>query len=292
VERLTALEKARLYHDGTLPDGLEGELARLLRAEVKQLAHQEEDTDQYEGYEGASPRELRMVLLNAAQHPERGFLSPLAVLEEIEELIKKQDVYAFLRRNSLPGGYADARAALQFVREEYLDRLRDDLWNAVGLVPPSQIDQMVGRYVEHVSNWVKGEKIRNAVTGDLEDPDESFMSEVEGYLAVEEPKGFRKDVMARIAAWAMRNPDQRPRLGEIFGKERQQIIHAHFQERQVSLKQALEDTLLLLGKRAGPLSEARRRAADEAVADLLGPRGYAADSAAEAIRFYLEERFD
>lgn len=292
VERLTSLEKARLYHDGTLPDGLEGELARQLRGAVKRLARQEDDTDHYEGHEGASPRELRMVLLNAAQHPERGFLSPLAVFEELEELIKKQDVYAFLRRSAQPGGYSDARAALQFVREEYLERLRDDLWNAVGLVPPSQIDQMLARYVEHVSHHIKGEKLRNAVTGDLEAPDEGFMLEVESHLGAPDPKGYRKDVMARIAAWAMKHPEQRPRLGEIFAKERQQIVHALFQERQKALRQALEDALLALGGHTEGLSEVRRKAAEECQGALLGPLGYRADSAEEAIRFYLQERFD
>ena len=207
LERFTVLEKARLYQDGTLPDGLEGELARQLRAAARELATQGDDTDQYEGYEGASPRELRMVLLNAAQHAERGFLSPLAVLEEIEDLTKKQDVFAFLRRNPHAGGYFDARAALRFVREDYLDRLRDDFWDAAGLVPPGQIDQQIQRYVDHVSHYLKGEKLRNPHTGDQEDPDEELLSGVEARLGVEDPRAFRRDAMARIAAWAMKHKD-------------------------------------------------------------------------------------
>lgn len=290
VERLTALEKARLYNDGTLPDGLEGELARQLRTALPDIAAQGDDTDLYEGYEGASPRELRMVLLNAAQHPDRTFLSPLAVFDELEELTRKHDVYAFLRRSGEPGGYADARAALQFVREEYLDRLQADLWAAVGLVPPGQIEQMVQRYVEHVSHWVKGEKLRNQVTGELEDPDGSLMSEVEGYLGVEETSGFRKDIMARIAAWAMQHKDERPRLGEIFGKERRQIVQGLFTERHQVLKQAVEDVLLLLDGRGELLAETRRRSAKETLAHMIDSIGYVEKSAEEAIRHYLQER--
>ncbi|MDY0001658.1 MAG: serine protein kinase PrkA [Polyangia bacterium] len=291
VERLNVLEKARLYDDETLPDGLEGELARQLRAAVPQLATQGDDTDEYEGYEGASPRELRMVLLAAAQSQERSFLSPLAVFEELEKLVRKQDVYAFLRRSPRPGGYFDARAAIQLLREDYLERLRSDFWDAAGLVPGAQIDQQLQRYVEHVSHFVKGEKLKNQVTGAQEDPDQELMSGFEGRLGVEDPKAFRRDVMARIASWAMEHKEQRPRMTEIFAKERQQIVQSHHRERQTQLKQCLEDTLLLLGEQGENLASPRRSLARETLDRLIGERGYRADSLEEAIRHYLGERF-
>ncbi len=292
VDKMTALEKAELYHDGTLPEGVEGELARLLRAAVKTFTTEGDDTDRYEGFEGASPREIRMALLNAAQHPEKSFLSAVAVMDEIEDLLKKGDVYPYLKRSPQAGGYADAKAALQFVREHYLERLRDDLWQAVGLVPPNQIDQMLARYIEHVSHFVKGEKLRNAVTGELEQADEAFMKDVEGYLSVDDGAVFRRDAMARIAAWAMKHADQRPDMREIFAKERAQIVQGLFTEREATLRQTLQDTLALLEGRAESLPEARQEAARETRDTLASEHGYRDDSAEEAIRHYLQERLD
>ncbi len=290
VERMTALEKARLYHDGTPPAGVEGELARQLRDALPRITRAADDTDQYEGSAGASPREIRMLLLNAAQDPRRTFLSPLAVFEEIEELMRKRDVYPYLKRTPQAGGYADAQAALQFVREHYLEQLRDELWEAVGLVPPSQIDQMLARYIDHASNWVKGEKLANPVTGAMESPDEELMADVERYLTVESKESFRKDVMARIAAWALKHPEQRPDLGSIFAKERAQIVQGLFGEREKTLRETLADTLALLEGRGDALSDARRDAVEQTLSALEERFGYQRESAEEAIRHYLKER--
>ncbi len=41
---------------------------------------------------------------------------------------------------------------------------------------------MLSRYVEHVSHWIKGEKVKNPITGAYEEADQSFMEETEDYL--------------------------------------------------------------------------------------------------------------
>ncbi|MFH2007631.1 MAG: serine protein kinase PrkA [bacterium] len=289
IDRLSVLDKALLYSPGTLPPGVEGETSQLLRAAVKRLTEENEHTDSYEGHEGASPREIRMALLNAAQDNRRGFLSPLAVLDELEELSRMQDVYPYLRRAAKPGGYADAGMALQHVREYYFSRLQDDVWSAVGLIPPGQIDKMLVAYVDHVGYWIKGEKVKNPITGALADADESLMEETEAYLGIDDPQAFRRDVMARIASWAMAHTDRRPVLGEIFAKEKQQIIQGLFDERRKALTDGLEDVIELLGKRVELLSESRRTAALSTLGRLL-ELGYTDASAEEAIRHYLQEQ--
>jgi len=292
IDRLTALDKALLYASGTIPAGTEGEPAKLLRAAIGRFAAENDHSDEYEGHVGASPREIRMALLNAAQDARRGFLSPLAVLAELEELAKMQDVYAYLRRPTKSGGYDDAVESLNQVREWYLKRLQGDLWTAVGLIPPGQIGNMLNRYVEHVSHWIKGEKVKNPITGAQEAANESLMEETEAYLDIDEHDSFRKDVMARIAAWAMGHKDTAPDMDQIFAKERNQIVQGLFDERRQTLTEALEDTLALLEGRPEKLAGPRREAAERTLAELTTRLGYQEASAKEAIRHYLQEQSD
>lgn len=292
VDRLTVLDKAQLYASGTVPPGVEGEPAKLLRAAIGRLAAEADHSDEYEGHVGASPREIRMALLNATQDTRRGFLSPLAVLAELEELSKMQDVYPFLRRPSKTGGYDDASVALMLVKEWYFGQLQDDLWTAVGLIPPGQIGNMLGRYVEHVSHWIKGEKLKNPMTGAPQDPDESLMEETEAYLDIDEHDVFRKDVMARIASWAIEHKDQPPDLDHIFAKEYDRIVQGLFDERRQTLTESLEDTLAVLAGDPGQLDSARRGKADQTLETLTTKLGYNRASAEEAIRHYLQEQTD
>src|SRR5688572_15037083 len=86
VRQLTAWQKLELYA-GTSADlggrGSEISVAQLRR----RLAREWDSSDAYEGGDGVSPRTLRTLLLDAAQHPEFGYLSPFAVLTELAELI-------------------------------------------------------------------------------------------------------------------------------------------------------------------------------------------------------------
>jgi predicted Ser/Thr protein kinase len=289
VEKLTALEKALWYARDELPEGVDGETARALRGAARTLVEENDEGDTYEGHEGPSPREVRMALFNASQDPRFGFLSPLAVLDELEALGRRKDVYPYLRREPRPGGYADPRWILQAVREHYHERLHGDLWTAVGLVPGVKLDHMIARYVDHVAHWVKQERMKSAITGAEVEPDEALMAEVERYLGVTDGKTFRRDAIARIASWAMAHPGLHPPdLEAIFAKERREIERGIQRDRQKPFRQALEDLLALLREQTDALSADRRNAAATALDHLVSTLGYRRESAQEAVTLYLQ----
>ena len=84
--------------DGAVRDGARARAARSGRAEgrcksnIGDSLHAESDAYPiYEGRIGASPREMRIVLLDAAQSLMYKCLSPLAVLDEIEQLSTRKE---------------------------------------------------------------------------------------------------------------------------------------------------------------------------------------------------------
>ncbi|MFI5289451.1 MAG: serine protein kinase PrkA, partial [Polyangia bacterium] len=175
VAKLSPIEKAELYARGQAPLGLSPEQTKELTSAIDKIWGESDAYPNYEGRTGASPREVKTLFLNAAQNPRYACVSPLAVFDEMEELVKNITVYEFLKQEPLPGGYHENKKFIQLVRERFLDLVEDEVRSSMGLVEEKQYAELLGKYVTHVSHWTKKEKLRNQATGRLEDPDEEMM---------------------------------------------------------------------------------------------------------------------
>ncbi|MBM4387180.1 MAG: serine protein kinase PrkA, partial [Deltaproteobacteria bacterium] len=175
---LPPLDKAELYATGKTPSGLTIEQANELRACVEDLLKDGAERENYEGQSGASPREIKAALFNAAHDERFACLSPLALFEELESLIKEKTIYEFLRIEPT-GDYFDYSRFIIFLRNRYLDIIDDEVRSSMGLVSEEQyLDQFV-RYVKNIKCIISGEKLINPVTGEMENPDTRFTDEME-----------------------------------------------------------------------------------------------------------------
>ncbi|HEX5101902.1 MAG TPA: serine protein kinase PrkA, partial [Polyangiaceae bacterium] len=292
VENLTAVEKMDLYATGTTPGHLDDDDAKLIRAAIPRIYHEGDAYPIFEGSVGASPREMRSVLLDAAQSPRYTCVSPLAVLTEIDKLCERTSEYAFLEEERQPGGYHDHQLFRRTLRERLLEALEDELRMASGLVDEARYSELFSRYVTHVSFWVKQEKLRNPMTGQYEEPDERLMGEVEALLgASDDPKELRNVLINSIAAWAIDHPDEPLDHGRIFASQLKRLREAVFAERRVPVAKLCRDVVVLLREEGSGLDEARRTAAQKALAELKRRFGYEDESAADAAAVLVSERF-
>lgn len=297
VARLSPLDKAELYATGRAPAGLPPEHLRELQAHVEHIYAESDAYPNYEGRTGASPREMKTLILNAAQNPRYECLSPLAVLDEIDELVKNVSVYEFLKQEPLPGGYHENKKFVQTVRERWLDDVDQEARASMGLVEERQYDELFARYVNHVIHWVKQEKIKNPLTGKHEPPDEELMSEVERTFGVGAEPGlmnaddFRRDAIGRIAAWSIDHPNAKLDFAQVFPRQFQMLRDAYFEQRRKLVKKTLEDLLALLAEEriVGVDLEARERV--ERTRKNLVARGYCERCAREAISYLLRKRY-
>jgi serine protein kinase len=292
VENLTAVEKMDLYATGGTPVHLDDDAAKVLRAAINRIYHESDAYPIFEGSVGASPREMRSVLLDAAQSPHYTCVSPLAVLSEIDKLCERSSEYAFLEEERLPGGYHDHQLFRRTLRERLLESLEDELRIASGLVDEARYSELFVRYVTHVSFWVKHEKLRNPITGQYDEPDERLMGEVEALLGgSEDPKELRNVLINSIAAWAIDHPDEPLDHARIFSSQLRRLREAVFAERRVPVAKLCRDIVVLLRQEGSGLDEARRTAARKALAELKRRFGYEDDSAADAAAVLVGERF-
>src|SRR5690606_39128571 len=90
TEDLAPVETLRLYDEGRVPDRLPFSTANELRKAIPALYHEWDVSAAYEGRDGASAREIKTVVFNAAQNPHYACLTPMAVLEELGQLIRNK----------------------------------------------------------------------------------------------------------------------------------------------------------------------------------------------------------
>ncbi|MFO0712431.1 MAG: serine protein kinase PrkA [Sandaracinus sp.] len=259
VASLTPLEKAELYAEGSIPDRFSNDEAAELRAHIDDVRHETDAWPSCEGSSGASPREVRTLMLDAAQDAAHEGLSPLAVLARIKELCETED-YDFLR-DAVDGGYHDHRGFIEVVRQRWLDRVDDELRQATGLVEEAQYLELFDRYATSVSYWLKKEKVPNPHTGKDEEPDTRFMEGVEQMLGVvRNHDTFRKDLISAVAAWAIDHPGEKVVYARVVPRYIQQLREASWASRKKQLAEIVEDVLRLVASQPVPDAERARRA--------------------------------
>ncbi|HEY1553658.1 MAG TPA: hypothetical protein VGF94_02430 [Kofleriaceae bacterium] len=292
IGKLSPLEKAELYATGRVPDDLAPDRARELAAHVKDLFHESDTYPIYEGRVGASPREMQTVLLAAAGSPRYTYVSPLVVLDEIAELVKQTSIYEFLRQDVQPGGYHDHKKLADVAKGRLFDQIDDEVRASVGLVEESEYTRVFERYVLHVMNAIKKEKVRNPGTGRMEDPDEGMMREVERTLEITgRAEEFRQSLIAKIGAWSLDHKGQKPVIADIFADLLRKLKDAYFERHRKTIAKGVHDLVALLSGNEGHLSADARTRADSALEMLVSRYGYTRESARDLVGALASMRY-
>ena len=292
VSKLGPMEKAQLYADGATPEGLSTEQQRDLVAGVEKIARESDNYPNYEGRTGASPREMKLVIMNAAQSTRYKCLSPFAVFDELEELVRGVTVYEFLKQEPLPGGYHENRKFIFQVRDTLIDQIDDEVRTSMGLVEERRYIDRFERYVAHVSYWVKKEKVPNPITGRDEEPDEEMMTEIERILQMAGRRDeFRREVISRIGAWSIDHPKQRPDYEQIFPRPIAELRTSFFEERKKQVRKINEDLLVLLTDGPSRMQPDAATASGNTLATMKSRFGYCDDCAKDAVLALVRKRY-
>lgn len=291
AEDLTPIEKAELYADGITPKRMGSDESLRLKNGIEEIVAEAEQGAIYEGLTGASPREMRALLLDAAQNPEFSCLSPLAVIDSIRTLVRGGD-YGFLRE-SPQHGYHDHMGFIDLVRERWLDRVDSEFRDSTGLVEEARYAELFDRYITHVSHWIKNERVYNRVTGANEEPDREMMASVERTLGVtSNPEAFRRGLINAIAGYAIDHPGTKVDYGGVFPRHLERLKEAYFSDRRKQLQEIGEDILRLLAKeQRQSIDPDRSELAKGAYERLCSRYGYQAESVRDALGELLARRY-
>jgi serine protein kinase len=292
VATLTAVEKADLYALGRAPERLDADAQKILDANVTELYQESDSYPIYEGRVGASPREMRVALLDAAQSPRYECLSPLAVLDEIDALCQRRNEFEWLQQDAIVGGYHDVKIFREAISQRLLQTWEEELYAASGLVEEQRYVEFFDRYVQHVSVWVKKERVYNKITRAYEDPDERTMAEVERLLDVKiDAQEWRKQLISAIAAWALDHPGAKVDPTTVFPQYLKRMREAIFGDKRDAVAMLAKGIVLLVREEGSGLDSERRREAEAAIGRMEEKMGYCKSCAADAASLLLRKRF-
>lgn len=294
IEDLAPIEKLRLYDEGRVPDRLPFALANELRKAIPAIYHEWDISPAFEGRDGASAREIKTAIFNAAQNPRWACLTPMAVLEELRELTKDKSIYDFLQAEPRDG-YHDAEEFLQVVEAELLDRIDDEVRDSMGLVTDRQYEEIFAGYVGRVSRWLKGEKLGEG-NGGVASVEEEAMAEVEAIVKpeAEDRSGFRRGLIAAVGAWRLDHPTERQvEYGRIFPELFRRLRDHFFEERKRVLLRNKENVIAWLagGEERDRIPAPERRAVEEILRNMRERYGYCENCARDVILLLLQRRY-
>ena len=299
VGDLTPLEKAKLYDSGDTPSRLREEERKALRSAIIEIRNEYEDVEgefegiygpEYEGRRGASPREMLTVLARASESSKFVCLTPMAVFDALDELLKDSSLYDFLRLPS-DNGYNDPHAFLEVVRNEYLRWVTDEVYDSISLIDEEEYDRVFLEFFRHVKAFHPGERVFNTSTDSYEPPSEELMNSIESLLDFKEKKEeFRSQVITRIAAWSLDNPKQKIDYQRLFPEIYGAMRDDFYRDRNRLLTLIEQDILKHGTDEFELLSTQEKEQVENALSKMKSKYSYCDNCARDVIAFVLRCR--
>jgi serine protein kinase len=185
--QLTLLQKLKLYNGKTLPGFTEDNIREL------------RDAAKREGMTGISPRYVQDKISNAlvSDHSVK-CINPFMVMNELEDGLRH---HSLITNDEQRKRFQDL---LGVVRQEYEDLVKNEVQRAIS-ADKQAIQRLCANYVDNIKAYTQREKVRNAYTGQDEEPDERLMRSIEEKIDIPENRkdDFRREIMNYIGALAI-----------------------------------------------------------------------------------------
>jgi serine protein kinase len=191
MSRLKPSQKCDLLTKMKIYNGEEViEKGRVKKIDIKDLR----DESRNEGMSGISTRFIMKSIDNALSDAERDLITPVSIMDSLNKQVKEQLVDEDFRSNCLE--------ILQSVREEYLRILETEIAKAFITAYEEQAQSLFDTYLDNAESHATRQKMKDRVTKEEREPDESFMRAIEEQIGItgSSRDGFRNDVTAYMFA--------------------------------------------------------------------------------------------
>ena len=292
ISRLTPSEKLDLYNEAKVPGWVSNKEGQLLQSVIPAMFAEHKNADIYEGQFGASAREIKTILLRAAQRLEYKALTPLPIFDELQLLVSDKSLYDFLKREPRRA-YYEYQNFIDIVRNWWLDIFDHELRQAMGLVEEARHSDLFAKYVRHVSALVKGEKLVDKYTDKLVSPDVDLLKEIESVLlsSKETKDDFREAVIGRIGAWSLENPGIIPDYKIVFPRYIERIEEQYFKKQRKAVAKNLQGLLDVLAEDTSQMTDEAKESAQKTIREMDSKYKYAPVCTAECAAHLLKYRY-
>ncbi len=294
AEALSPLEKCLLYADKETPDAFDSESRQILKMGVEEVQNEYENDSMYEGKFGISPREVKQIIYDLAYTNKT--VTFVEVLEYLRILNEKKAEYDFLNI-SHQGEYHNPKKFIDLIEVWNLDLLDNEVRESLGLVDERSYEDYVSKYILSINAIIKGEKVKNNVTGKFEVPDSYFIKEFESNVHMNEvPEKFRSSLIARLGAYALDNRGKPIVYSEVF-EDLVHLLQESFRKEQKKIIDKIGRNLMLYlaEKKEGVNQNIEKDVKDmilNIIRTLQEKYHYSEDGAISSLQYLLKMRYD
>lgn len=290
VARIDPRTKVKLYEGENLVPFFKPQEEVLLEELRQTIQDEYQNVVAYEGRFGASPREVRSILYRAIQNERYSTLTPMAIFDELERLVKDRTVYEFLQLEPR-GKFHQPQEFIGVCKRDFADIFEKEVTSSMTLVDEDQYNSLLSRYIENVVAQLKREKIYNKHTGSYEAANEGLMRDVERILKITGPTDkHRESLLGRIAAFRIDNPNEPVVVGRIFHEYLDTIRAHYYDERKKMVEENFKVMLSLGTDEVKKFKQDEIDLAEVTYSNLEKRFGYNHDAAHDCLRFLLSFR--
>jgi len=289
AEMLSPIEKCFYYADLDIPDHFDSETKQLLKSSLNFVMKEFENDPMYEGKFGISPREVKQMIYDLAyQHKNVTFVDVLDYLKIVSE---KKAEYDFLNITPI-GEYHHSYKFIDLIQSHALQRLDNEVRESLGLVDDRSYDDYISKYILSINATIKGEKIKNMVTGKFESPDTYFIKEFETNIQLNEsPEKFRSSLIARLGAFALDNPGKPIVYTKVF-EDLSHTLQESYRKEQKKIIDRINSHLMLYLTDHTNVPKDVKEMIDRILENLVKKHGYSQDGAISSLQYLLKMRYD
>lgn len=292
ITKLDPKMKTYLYEGKSLQPIYSLEEENILQEIKEKLWQESHSSSGYEGRFGASPREIRAILYRASQNPTHEELTPMAIFDELESMIKDRSIYEFLQFEPR-AKFHDVDYFTDTLKKEFVETFEREAVQAMSLADEAQYDTLLKRYISHVVADIKKEKLWDESSNSYIHPSIKIMSDVEKILKISiSADEFRASLLNRIAAFKIDNPSKSSiELSHVF-KDLMVAIKQHFYEEN---KKIIEDTFKIMIRlekdhEMSTISDKDKNTAELTYNNLQTKFGYSRRAAFKCLSFVLIQK--
>jgi serine protein kinase len=291
VQLLTPLAKALLYQ-GRDPGELEkisSDQVKLLRDALPAIAAEWRDGPIFEGRFGASPREMKTILLDASYRSRSGCFTPMLVFTELRNLVRDKSLYDFLKLEP-KGAYNDPARFVDDIERAHIRLARRELHDAMALVDEVQYDRRFEEYFAHAIAWTRGTRVKDPTTGGSAPADAKVLASVEDLLDVgDDVELFRRELIAKIGAYSVNRPGQKVDYRALFPDILRALKDSFYGSRRGAIEQLEADFLTMGTPEWDRLETIQKEQVERTLANLESRFGYTRECAIEVMSYVLRQ---
>ena len=292
---LNPLEKCILYTTEEAPEHFSSEEKQILKQGMNEIKQEYENENLYEGKFGISPRDIKNIIYKLTSNHQN--ITIVEIMEFLEKLVQMKNDYDFLSITP-QGDYHHPARFVSLLKAYSLDIIDGELRSSLGLVDERSYEEHIRRYIENINALIKGEKIKNSITGKFVDCDQYFIKEFEKNINLKEKENtFRSHLISKLGAYYLDHPGKHITYHEVFPDLVKRLQESFHHEQKKVIKNISKNLVFFETEKKDEkksittLSSDDRKQIQSVLDSLTSRHGYSAKGAVSVLKYVIKMRY-